>query len=114
MSPIDYEREREGGLLSPSLFLPSFPLSLDPSFFSQKWSIYILLLSVRPSVRRGGQEEPATDRPRPRPHQMRWCGDRESVGEEEEEGEEKVSRRRRRHERFLGRERRHQKINLVT
>ena len=48
MSPIDYER------LPPSSFCP-----LDPSFFSQKWSIYILRLSVRPSVR---QEEP-TDLP---------------------------------------------------
>ena len=68
MSPIDYKR----------LHLPSLP----PSFFSQKWSIYILQLSVRPSVRPSGQagrrrEEPAVDRGDHR-HQMRWCGDRRS------------------------------------
>ena len=81
-----------------------------PSFFSQKWSIYILQLSVRPSGQAGrGREEPAVDRGDHR-HQMRWCGDRRSGTEEGGKDDEKVSRRRR----FLGRERRHQKINLVT
>ena len=40
MSPIDYKR----------LHLPSLPLS----FFSQKWSIYILQLSVCSSEQGGG------------------------------------------------------------
>ena len=87
MSPIDYKR----------LHLPSLP----PSFFSQKWSIYILQLSVRPSGQAGrGREEPAVDRGDHR-HQMRWCGDRRSGTEEGGKDDEKVSRRRR----FLGRER---------
>ena len=48
MSPIDYKR----------LHLPSLP----PSFFSQKWSIYILQLSVRPSGQAGTQGGGARNR----------------------------------------------------